>query len=209
MLSILSYHRKHPRATKSAWTTYMDKKEYKLSLRGTYPNEPDEVLNLAWHFHSMEKAKWCIGVLATCTSYADAADKVIRPLYIACVISSMKALSGHFLTDLLLFTTMDRAVNAHSAAHHVRKVLADEAVRKARKACEAHQLQTYLAQLQSDGSPSPAGTTTIQLRISTDNEEFIRKIFDWVSENQAQAGTTGTMKVEVQGGYNINRCKCE
>ena len=35
----------------------MNKEEYKKSLHRHYPEEPDNVLELAWHFHGMEKAK--------------------------------------------------------------------------------------------------------------------------------------------------------
>lgn len=35
----------------------MNKEEYKKSLHRHYPEEPDNVLELAWHFHGMEKAE--------------------------------------------------------------------------------------------------------------------------------------------------------
>ena len=44
----------------------MNKEEYKKSLHRHYPEEPDNVLELAWHFHGMEKAKKYIKLLETC-----------------------------------------------------------------------------------------------------------------------------------------------
>ena len=44
----------------------MNKEEYKKSLHRHYPEEPDNVLELAWHFHGMEKAKKYIKLLEKC-----------------------------------------------------------------------------------------------------------------------------------------------
>ena len=79
----------------------MNKLEYKQSLQRSHPEEPDEVLNVAWHFHSLEKAKYWIGILATCNCYADVASKVIHPLYVSGEIDSVKA-TGRKGTLLLL-----------------------------------------------------------------------------------------------------------
>ncbi|WP_233421435.1 hypothetical protein [Parabacteroides johnsonii] len=55
----------------------MNKEEYKQSLLKHYPGEPDDVLELAWHFHSVEKAKRYIELLETCNSYSDLATKAV------------------------------------------------------------------------------------------------------------------------------------
>ena len=36
----------------------MNKEEYKKSLHRHYPEEPDNVLELAWHFHGMETVSY-------------------------------------------------------------------------------------------------------------------------------------------------------
>lgn len=71
----------------------MNKEEYKKSLHRHYPEEPDNVLELAWHFHGMEKAKKYIKLLETCNHNADLAIKAIRAMYVSCDIDAVKAVS--------------------------------------------------------------------------------------------------------------------
>ena len=68
----------------------MNKEEYKKSLHRHYPEEPDNVLELAWHFHGMEKAKKYIKLLETCNHNADLAIKAIRAMYVSCDIDAVK-----------------------------------------------------------------------------------------------------------------------
>ncbi len=79
----------------------MNKEEYKKSLHRHYPEEPDNVLELAWHFHGMEKAKKYIKLLETCNHNADLAIKAIRAMYVSCDIDAVKAVSEKFITDPL------------------------------------------------------------------------------------------------------------
>ena len=74
----------------------MNKEEYKKSLHRHYPEEPDNVLELAWHFHGMEKAKKYIKLLETCNHNADLAIKAIRAMYVSCDIDAVKAVSEKF-----------------------------------------------------------------------------------------------------------------
>lgn len=75
----------------------MNKEEYKKSLHRHYPEEPDNVLELAWHFHGMEKAKKYIKLLETCNHNADLAIKAIRAMYVSCDIDAVKAVSENLL----------------------------------------------------------------------------------------------------------------
>ena len=52
----------------------MNKEEYKKSLHRHYPEEPDNVLELAWHFHGMEKAKKYIKVSSINSIYPLVSD---------------------------------------------------------------------------------------------------------------------------------------
>lgn len=169
----------------------MNKLEYKQSLQRSHPEEPDEVLNVAWHFHSLEKAKYWISILATCNCYADVASKVIHPLYVSGEIDSVKAVKARFLSDLLPFTTMERAWKAHSAAYHVRKMLADDAVKSEREAYEKSVRKVYAMQssvsLPSQASDAPSTSCVdIHIHVRADNEELIQKILEWISKNRME-----------------------
>lgn len=169
----------------------MNKLEYKQSLHRSYPEEPDEVLNVAWHFHSLEKAKFWIGILATCNCYADVAHKVVYPLYLSGEIDSVKAVKVKFLSDLLPFTTMDRAWNAHSAAYHIRKLLAAHALKSERDAHGKLTQKVYTMQSpislppQVSGAPSTS-YVDIHIQVRADNEELIQKILECISKNRIE-----------------------
>ena len=169
----------------------MNKYEYKQSLHRSYPEEPDEVLNVAWHFHSLEKAKFWIGILATCNCYADVAHKVVYPLYLSGEIDSVKAVKVKFLSDLLPFTTMDRAWNAHSAAYHIRKLLAAHALKSERDAYGNSARQVYAMQSSISLLPQASDTPStsyvdIHIHVRADNGELIQKILELVSKNRIE-----------------------
>lgn len=169
----------------------MNKYEYKQSLHRSYPEEPDEVLNVAWHFHSLEKAKFWIGILATCNCYADVAYKVVYPLYLSGEIDSVKAVKVKFLSDLLPFTTMDRAWNAHSAAYHIRKMLAAHALKSERGAYaesvrKATAMQFSLSQPPQVSYAPSTSYVDIHIHVRVDNEELIQKILECISKNRIE-----------------------
>ena len=152
----------------------MNKEEYKKSLHRHYPEEPDNVLELAWHFHGMEKAKKYIKLLETCNHNADLAIKAIRAMYVSCDIDAVKAVSEKFITVLLPFTCMEKTAKPHSVTFHVRKMLDDCDVKAERKTEEARLRQACLTR-QRANSPSRTADVTIQIRFQTDNEDLIRQ----------------------------------
>lgn len=112
----------------------MSKDKFKEALRGQYPQESEEVLELAWHLHDIQVAKQYIAILTTCNENADVATKAIRAMYVSDTIDRRKALSEVFIRALLPFTCMSKTPVPHSVVYHVRKMLDDEAVKAERKA---------------------------------------------------------------------------
>lgn len=167
------------------------KEEYKNSLRSRYPDEPDNVLELAWHFHSVEKAKKYISQLETCNRNADLATKVVRAMYVACEIDSVQAVSEKFITSLLPFTCMEKSANPHSVTYHIRKMLNDDTVKAERRATEERIRQVNSTRLPVATS-SRTVNVTIQMTFPINDEESLRKIMQFVSQ---QCSTT-LVKVE-------------
>lgn len=161
----------------------MNKEEYKKLLQQHYPGEPDEVLELAWHFHGVEKAKKYIELLAVCNHSADVARKAIYQMYVSCDVDAIKAVSEKFITALLPFTCMEKSVKPHSLVYHVRKMLDDDTVRAERKMEEARRRQIYL--FQQPDEISRTANVTIQIQFVTDNEDFIRQILQLASTSNA------------------------
>ena len=96
-----------------------------------------------------------------------------------------------FLSDLLPFTTMDRAWNAHSAAYHIRKLLAAHALKSERDAHGKLTQKVYTMQSpislppQVSGAPSTS-YVDIHIQVRADNEELIQKILECISKNRIE-----------------------
>ena len=178
----------------------MNKEEYKKSLHRHYPEEPDNVLELAWHFHGMEKAKKYIKLLETCNHNADLAIKAIRAMYVSCDIDAVKAVSEKFITVLLPFTCMEKTAKPHSVTFHVRKMLDDCDVKAERKTEEARLRQACLTR-QRANSPSRTADVTIQIRFQTDNEDLIRQIMQLASASNAVLVKVEESDLEIGGNY--------
>ena len=178
----------------------MNKEEYKKSLHRHYPEEPDNVLELAWHFHGMEKAKKYIKLLETCNHNADLAIKAIRAMYVSCDIDEVKAVSEKFITVLLPFTCMEKTAKPHSVTFHVRKMLDDCDVKAERKTEEARLRQACLTR-QRANSPSRTADVTIQIRFQTDNEDLIRQIMQLASASNAVLVKVEESDLEIGGNY--------
>ncbi len=159
----------------------MNKEEYKKSLQNHYPDEPDNVLELIWYFHSVEKARKYIKLLETCNRNADLSTKVVRTMYVACDIDSVQAVSEKFITALLPFTCMEKSANPHSVAYHIRKMLDDDAVKAERRATEERIRQVNSARLPVATS-SRTVNVTIQMTFPINDEESLRKIMQFVSQ---------------------------
>lgn len=152
----------------------MSKESCIESLRIRYPDEPAEVLELAWRFHSMEKAKKYIAMLETCNSNADVAWKVVRLMYILGDIDEVLVTQESFLSTLLPFTSLPKESKAHSVAHHTRNMLRDKDVIAMRKEFKAAWMKQHLASLHPE-VPRIADVT-IQIQFRTDDKEIIRHL---------------------------------
>ena len=177
----------------------MYKDKYIKSFREHYPEEPDEVLELAWHFHGVEKAREYVEVLNSCNSYADVANKAIRQMYVSGDIDSITAVSEKFIALLLPFTCMGKQGKPHSVAYHVRKMLENDTVKVERKRKVEVRDESPAISYQEPSLPRTADVT-IEIRISTDNTELIREILRLAkSINGAQ------VKMEERRGESIVR----
>lgn len=158
----------------------MSKESCIESLRIRYPDEPAEVLELAWRFHSMEKAKKYIAMLETCNSNADVAWKVVRLMYISGDIDEVLVTQESFLSTLLPFTSLPKESKAHSVAHHTRNMLRDKEVIAMRKEFKAAWMKQHLARLHPE-VPRIADVT-IQIQFRTSDEKIIRHLMQLASQ---------------------------
>ena len=100
-----------------------NKHSYIESLRSGHSDAPEEFFELCWLLHDEKKARSYADILSACTSYADIAQKVVRPMYVSGEIDILRARSEKFLGLLISLACLDKPGNAHSAAYHVRQML--------------------------------------------------------------------------------------
>ncbi len=153
----------------------MYKDKYIKSLRERYPEEPDEVLELAWRFHGVEKAREYVEVLNGCNSYADVANKAIRQMYVSGDIDSITAVSEKFIALLLPFTCMGKQGKPHSVTYHVRKMLDDDKVKAERKRKTEPSVESEEISYQEPSLPQTADIT-MEFQFKTDDADLIRNL---------------------------------
>lgn len=143
----------------------MDKTLFIHQMGQRHPEASGELLELAWHLHSVEKAESYARELRECGSYADIANKVIREMYVNGDIDARKACGARFIESLLPFVCMDRKPKAHSVAYHVRNMLREKKVIAARQ-----------RNLSAQRGEARRGKYAIQAQfnIYTDNKEVVR-----------------------------------
>lgn len=167
----------------------MSKADYLKRLRLRFPEEPDTVLELGWHFHDMEKTKHYIRLLGTCNSNADIAWKAIREMYVAGDIDGIKAKNKRFIKALLPFTCLDREGNPHSIAYHIRAMLDDPQVKAERQASQTKPKQVKESRDQQQPAqalPKRDNGIIIQIMPDKSNEEFLQKLLELAEKGKIQ-----------------------
>lgn len=123
----------------------MSKKEFIDDLRRHYPGKRDEVYELAFRFHSMDKALEYSELLSTCNNYTAIAQKVVRRMYVLGEIYEQEARSEAFLAILVALACLSANSNAHAAMYHVKNMLCEADVVAEVKALRAKQHKEFLA----------------------------------------------------------------
>lgn len=155
----------------------MSKEDYIKSLSRQYPEASDELLELAWQFHNMEKAGYYSQLLSRCNSNSDVAHKVIREMYTRGDIDAIKTRSEKFIHTLLPFTCMKKQGNAHSIAqYHVPNMLADTKVIKERNDWEKQKAQNYRQNRQPE-KDARLFDKSVEIIIRTNSHQVMEELF--------------------------------
>ena len=104
-------------------------------LQRQHPEEPLEIIRLACYLSDdVDKAKKYARILQSCNDYRDIAYKVVKPMYVKCLIDRTIAKKEKtFITILLLLSPYGKEGNPHSARYHIDLMLGSPEVRKERE----------------------------------------------------------------------------
>ena len=104
-------------------------------LQRQHPEEPLEIIRLACYLSDdVDKAKKYARILQSCNDYRDIAYKVVKPMYVKCLIDRTIAKKEKtFITILLLLSPYGIEGNPHSARYHIDLMLGSPEVRRERE----------------------------------------------------------------------------
>lgn len=143
-----------------------NKEKYIDNLRSQYADEPNEFLELCWLLHDYDKAKAYADLLCACTSYAEIAQQVVCRMYVSGDIDETRARSEKFLSLLIPLACLETGGNSHAAVYHVRQMLDDPNVRKARKNFEEKRLKAWRATQEETAGQSFPSSCKITIEIA-------------------------------------------
>lgn len=103
-------------------------------LQRQHPEEPLEIIRLACYLSDdVDKAKKYARILQSCNDYRDIAYKVVKPMYVKCLIDTIAKKEKTFITILLLLSPYGKEGNPHSARYHIDLMLGSPEVRRERE----------------------------------------------------------------------------
>lgn len=105
------------------------------NLQLSHPEEPLEIIRLACYLgDDIAKTKAYASILKTCNDYRDIAYKVVKDMYVKCLVDKVTAQKEKtFITFLLALCPYVKDGNPHSARYHINLMLESPEVRKERE----------------------------------------------------------------------------
>ena len=105
------------------------------NLQLSHPEEPLEIIRLACYLgDDIAKTKAYASILQTCNDYRDIAYKVVKDMYVKCLVDKVTAQKEKtFITFLLALCPYVKDGNPHSARYHINLMLESPEVRKERE----------------------------------------------------------------------------
>lgn len=111
-------------------------------LQKRHPKEPLEIIRLACYLgDDIAKTKAYASILQTCNDYRDIAYKVVKDMYVTCLVDKVTAQKERtFITFLLALCSNVKDSKPHSARYHIKLMLESPEVRKEREEYERNRL---------------------------------------------------------------------
>lgn len=105
------------------------------NLQLSHPEEPLEIIRLACYLgDDIAKTKAYASILQTCNDYRDIAYKVVKDMYVKCLVDKVTAQKEKtFITFLLSLCPNVKDGNPHSARYHINLMLESPEVEEERE----------------------------------------------------------------------------
>ena len=165
-------------------------------LQRQHPEEPLEIIRLACYLSDdVDKAKKYARILQSCNDYRDIAYKVVKPMYVKCLIDRTIAKKEKtFITILLLLSPYGKEGNPHSARYHINLMLESPEVEKER--------EEYAIKLRNEWNGGNGGD---KQRVTIEISSRYREVTMPIIESLAKSGAITLVEAKLNAQRKLNK----
>lgn len=165
-----------------------------LQLR--HPEEPLEIIRLACYLgDDIAKTKAYASILQTCNDYRDIAYKVVKDMYVKCLVDKVTAQKEKtFITFLLALCPNVKDGNPHSARYHINLMLESPEVEEER--------EEYARKLRQEWNGGNGGD---KKRVTIEISSRYREVTMPIIESLANSGAITLVEAKLNAQRKLNK----
>lgn len=166
------------------------------NLQLSHPEEPLEIIRLACYLgDDIAKTKAYASILQTCNDYRDIAYKVVKDMYVKCLVDKVTAQKEKtFITFLLALCPNVKDGNPHSARYHINLMLESPEVEKER--------EEYARKLRNEWNGGNGGD---KKRVTIEISSRYREVTMPIIESLAKSGAITLVEAKLNAQRKLNR----
>lgn len=166
------------------------------NLQLSHPEEPLEIIRLACYLgDDIAKTKAYASILKTCNDYRDIAYKVVKDMYVKCLVDKVTAQKEKtFITFLLALCPNVKDGNPHSARYHINIMLESPEVEKER--------EEYARKLRNEWNGGNGGD---KQRVTIEISSRYREVTMPIIESLANSGAITLVEAKLNAQRKLNK----
>lgn len=166
------------------------------NLQLSHPEEPLEIIRLACYLgDDIAKTKAYASILKTCNDYRDIANKVVKDMYVKCLVDKVTAQKEKtFITFLLALCPNVKDGNPHSARYHINLMLESPEVEKER--------DEYARKLRNEWNGGNGGD---KQRVTIEISSRYREVTMPIIESLANSGAITLVEAKLNAQRKLNK----
>lgn len=166
------------------------------NLQLSHPEEPLEIIRLACYLgDDIAKTKAYASILKTCNDYRDIAYKVVKDMYVKCLVDKVTAQKEKtFITFLLALCPNVKDGNPHSARYHINLMLESPEVEEER--------EEYARKLRQEWNGGNGGD---KKRVTIEISSRYREVTMPIIESLANSGAITLVEAKLNAQRKLNK----
>ena len=166
------------------------------NLQKKHPEEPLEIIRLACYLgDDIAQTKAYASILQTCNDYRDIAYKVVKDMYVRCLVDKVTAQKEKtFITFLLALCPNVKDGNPHSARYHINLMLESPEVEEER--------EEYARKLRQEWNGGNGGD---KKRVTIEISSRYREVTMPIIESLANSGAITLVEAKLNAQRKLNK----